>query len=102
MHHGDIQDGLVIDHIDHDATNNRIENLRCVTRHTNHKNRSLDPRNTSGYSNIYWKKVNRKWCVAITVDGRPRYKGLFDNIDEAVKVRDKALREYGFHPNHGK
>ncbi|MDA7436471.1 HNH endonuclease [Synechococcus sp. AH-601-B19] len=36
---GDIEEGMVIDHIDRDKCNNKIENLRCVTQSENNRNR---------------------------------------------------------------
>src|SRR5678809_161305 len=39
-HHGDIPDGLVIDHINRNRQDDRIENLRLVTRRQNQRNLS--------------------------------------------------------------
>ena len=38
MHHGPIPEGMEIDHINHVTDDNRIENLRLVTRKENCKN----------------------------------------------------------------
>lgn len=39
MHNGEIEEGYEIDHKDGCITNNRIDNLRCVTKATNTQNR---------------------------------------------------------------
>ena len=38
MHHGEIPEGMHIDHINRDRYDNRIENLRCVDHQTNQTN----------------------------------------------------------------
>jgi len=69
--HGDIADGLQIDHIDGDKTNNRITNLRAVTGSINCQNR----RNARGYS------LHRggKWQASLDA----KYIGLFSTEAEA-------------------
>lgn len=52
MHNGPIQKGMVIDHIDGCRTNNKIENLRCITRQQNQWNASTARQSTSGLKYI--------------------------------------------------
>lgn len=89
-----------MDHINHIKDDNRISNLRSVTRGENQKNRSLAKNNTSGVAGVCWSKPSKKWSVSIRVCGVLKSLGLFEDIKEAKKVREKAKIEYGYHPNH--
>jgi hypothetical protein len=50
---GNIPDNCVIDHIDGDSTNNRIENLRCISQKINCLNKTKSKSNTSGETGIF-------------------------------------------------
>lgn len=54
------QEGLHIDHIDGNPSNNRIENLRLVTRHINARNKPMLKANTSGIHGVYFQTVRTK------------------------------------------
>ena len=59
MHHGEIPEGMVIDHINGNKSDNRIENLQCVT---DRYNRHKDSRGSIiKYSNKYKAKRNQKY-----------------------------------------
>ena len=60
IHHGSWPDGE-IDHINGVRDDNRIENLRCVSRHENKKNTAIPSHNTSGVVGVTWHKPSRKW-----------------------------------------
>lgn len=94
--------GGEIDHIDHNRTNNRPDNLRKVAGVDNRKNKSKDVRNSSGVTGVGWHSYHKKWQAKISVDGRRVYLGLFHSKDEAIAARTAAERKYGFHENHGK
>lgn len=92
-HNIKIPDNLVIDHINRIKTDNRIENLRLVTKSQNNQNTSKQMNNTSGYKNIGWFKYNKKWCVQIRVNGKKIHYGYFENIQDAIQKRDEAIVE---------
>jgi len=96
---GYIDEDTVIDHIDHNRMNNAINNLRAVSKAENSKNLSRPANNTSGHTGVYQDRG--KWRSKITVDGKTKYLGTFDNIDDALNARLNALKEYNFHSNHG-
>src|SRR4051794_35927015 len=54
---------LVVDHINRDPSDNRRENLRCVTRRQNTLNRRLNSNNKSGYKGVSWNKGYSRWAV---------------------------------------
>lgn len=102
MYNGSIPEGMQVDHINHDRTDNRIENLRLVNANESGKNQKASVRNKSGVVGVSWKKSKNKWHSQIMVNGKQIHLGFFDNIDEAKKARIDAERKYGFHENHGK
>ena len=88
-----------IDHIDHDRSNNRLENLREVSHKENHRNMSFRSDNVSGITGVY--KRGNKWSAEVKVDGKKIALGCYANKDDAAKVVLEARREAGYHPNHG-
>jgi hypothetical protein len=88
-HHGYIPE--MIDHIDGDPTNNRIENLRECTKSENLRNRGKPKNNTSGVKGVSWSKAAEKWEARCG-----KYLGIYDTIEEAAKV----VQEYR-ERNHG-
>ena len=93
---------LHIDHINSIRTDNRIDNLREVTRQENQKNTKLHSNNTSGYCGVYYHKVWGKWVAHIKDQGKHVHLGGFKDKEDAVKVRLQAEIQYGYHQNHGR
>lgn len=102
MHNGPIHEGMQIDHIDHNKTNNKIDNLRLVTSKENNYNMKFRATNKSGVTGVSWDKQHKKWASNIKVDGVKIHLGLFSDLNVAAKVRRKAEVKYNFHENHGK
>lgn len=101
MHNGKIPDGMQIDHINHDPSNNLLENLRLVTIQENAMNRSIQS-NSSSVMGVYWNSQRNKWQAQIKTNGKNKNLGRFINLQDAVSTRKQAEIKYGFHPNHGK
>lgn len=74
LHHGSIPDDMVIDHINRDITDNRIENLRIVSQNDNSKNQI-----GSGIRQL----PSGRWAAAIGVDYTSNHLGTFDTQEEA-------------------
>lgn len=90
-----------VDHIDGNRSNNRIENLRAVNNQQNARNQKIRKNNTSGAMGVCWHKRYGKWVSYIRVDGKAKYLGGFDAIEDAIEARRKADVDNGFHANHG-
>lgn len=90
-----------IDHIDHDRSNNRIENLREVTRTENGRNTSKPKTNTSGVVGVTWNGVTGMWQAQIEICRKNNVLGQFACFDDAVAARKDAEIKHRFHRNHG-
>lgn len=89
-----------IDHEDHDATNNRIDNLKASSYSLNRKNVTIQSNNTSGKMGVYFRKDTLKWSAYGNLNGKRKVLGSFSTIKQAFKIRDGWEKENGFHVNH--
>jgi len=90
-----------IDHINGVRHDNRISNLRPVTRAENLKNVMRRRSNSSGFNGVSWASDRGKWRAEIQANGTRVKLGSFDTLEEAIARRIDANLRYGFHPNHG-
>jgi len=88
-----------VDHINHNKSDNRWDNLRAVSHIENGRNQSKHTTNTSGYTGVY--KVKCKYMARIYVDGKYKNLGTYDDIEDARDARIYAEYYYNFHDNHG-
>jgi len=81
---------LVVDHIDNDPLNNRVDNLQVIT---HRENTSKDRKGgTSKYIGV--KQMKTKWEASIFIDGRGIYLGLFKNEIDASNAYINSLEDY--------
>lgn len=85
--------GMVVDHINGDTSDNRRSNLRICTQKENARNCRVSYNNRFGHLGIAQTKSG-KYRVQITVDRHTINCGLFDDFDEAVRVRHVAEECY--------
>jgi len=86
--------GLVVDHINHDTLDNRKSNLRNCTRSQNSMNQRKPRNNTSGTTGVYWKKSIARWVSLIAINQNQIYLGVFKDKNDAIKARKKAEIKY--------
>lgn len=91
-----------IDHINGDRGDNRLDNLREVTKVQNGCNAAKPCTNTSGHIGVSWNSRDKRWTAYITLHQKRKALGNFKTIDEAIKCRKSYEVLYGFHPNHGR
>jgi len=92
----------ILDHINGDKKDNRIENLRPVSSAQNAQNRQLNSRNKSGHKGVYWDKERKKWKAQVRCNGETIHLGCFENLEEAdVVVRAAREELHGDFANHG-
>jgi hypothetical protein len=100
MHHGYLP--KMVDHIDCNRGNNKIENLRKADQYTNQQNQKISKNSSSGHKNVVWSKTKNKWAVRLMIDGKTKHKGYFKDLQEAAnhakRVREEAFGEFA---NHG-
>ena len=95
MYHGIDPLEKLVDHIDGDGTNNKIDNLRLATYSQNGMNRvSLSRRNTSGCTGVYWHKTKKKWQAQIKLKKGLKFLGAFINKEDAIQARIEAEKKY--------
>jgi hypothetical protein len=82
---GRIPSGL--DHIDRNAKNNAIENLREASQTLNNLNRGMMPFNRSGETGIELLVAIQKWRARIKVNGRVQVIGDYATKGEATVAR---------------
>jgi hypothetical protein len=88
--------GLDIDHINGNRQDNRIANLREVTRGQNMQNqRRASSRSTTGLLGVLRK--SRRFAAHITADGRTHCLGTFDTPEEAHRVYMDAKSRLHIH-----
>lgn len=101
LHYGAWPEGM-IDHINGNGLDNRIENLREVDSFDSAKNKPLQKNNTSGVVGVRLYKPNGKWVATISNKGKKITIGYFDKKDDAIKARRDKEIEFSYHSNHGR
>jgi hypothetical protein len=86
LHHGELPP--LLDHINGDPTDNRIENLRRATHVEN--NRNSVHSSTSGVKGVTWDPTRNKWRCQICVLNKNYNLGRYDTIEEAKAAMDEA------------
>ena len=91
----------MIDHIDNNKCNNKIENLREATHAQNQQNSGISKLNTSGFKGVHFDKGTGKWMAKLQLNKKAYYLGLFKTSNEAAEVikteRERLHKEFARH-----
>ena len=99
MHHGYFP--IIVDHIDGNNSNNKIENLRAATHIQNSQNMKIRPNNKCGIKGVCWCPLYNKWTSQLVVDGSTKNLGYFKNIKDAERaVREARVKYHGEFARH--
>lgn len=89
----DAPKGMVVDHINGNVKDSRVENLRICTHYQNLKNRQMNKNNSSGVRGVTWCKRNKRWYAKIQDRGRGFNLGYFKTIEEASQAYEAKYKE---------
>ena len=86
-------DGKIVDHINHNALDNRRSNLRIATHSQNiaHQ-KGAQKGNACGLLGINWREKSQRFVARIQKDKKIFYLGSFPTAEEAVIARDMAAK----------
>lgn len=94
IHFGEWPNGI-LDHINGNRSDNRIENLRLVSRNQHSINKSIQSNNKLGVKGVHYDKSRNKFCAFIKLNGKNKNLGRFDNLNDAKNAYDHAALAFG-------
>ena len=83
-----LQEGNIIDHINHNRIDNRRENLRFLDVPKNNGNKAKAKGKSSQYRNVYLDKKRNKFCSQISINGKTMSLGSHDSEIQAAEAFD--------------
>ena len=84
-----------IDHINRRRDDNRLFNLRAVSRLANSHNTGKHVTNTSGHKGVTFHRRSKRWQVQLRANNKTFYVGQFNQLADAVQAR--AIAEIFLH-----
>jgi hypothetical protein len=92
MQHGYVP--KCIDHIDGNIHNNKIENLRDVTKIQNSHNCKIRKNNSTGVPNVFWYAKTNSYLVRVREHNKDAYSGYFKDLELAELVASEARAKF--------
>lgn len=89
-----IGDGFVVDHINGEKRDNRVENLQLITQRENTikgKLSTLREGKLSKYPGVTFVKDKRKWKAQIRIEGKNKHLGYFTEEELAFEAYKECL-----------
>ena len=86
-HHGYLP--KIVDHINRDHQDNRIENLRKANDEQSTLNTKIKNTNKSGHKGVHYNKLRNRWIV----QAKGKHYGSFESKDDAIEKAKEVQRE---------
>jgi hypothetical protein len=83
----------ILDHVNGNPADNRIENLRECNASKNAFNKKRPVSNTSGIKGIWWRSNRSRWEAVIKVDGVRKFRKMFKTLEDAEDAVRRAREE---------
>lgn len=80
----------VINHINLNKHDNRLQNLEIITTRQNCSHKKIIK--SSQYTGVCWNRFVNKWHAQIKINGKSKYLGYFINEIDAHKAYQEALK----------
>lgn len=93
VHYGEWPEDL-IDHINMNTSDNRIDNLRASSHSENMRNTRRLSSNTSGVKGVSWCKKHSCWVANIKLDQSQIHVGYFEELSDAISARRMAAEKH--------
>lgn len=81
---------LIVDHINNDKLDNRIENLQIITQRENASKDRFRQNYSSNYVGVSYRKRSNVWESYISINGHLKYLGNFkDELEASIAYQNK-------------
>ena len=83
---------IIVDHIDNNPLNDRLDNLQIITHRENCSKDKWRCNPSSKYPGVCWYKRDKKWLASIRINGKKKHLGYFIDELEAHNACKEALK----------
>jgi len=82
---------MVVDHIDNNKGNNRVDNLQVISSRENSSKDQWRRNPSSLFIGVCWSSGKKKWESSISINGKTNHLGYFNNESIAAQEYSNAL-----------